>query len=113
MDDFIGRLIADACVDRAAATQAAELPQFQIQKAPAARLSALMLPVLSTDVVVLSAVSSACSRSPRRFGRRVSAAGLGMGPMQGIAPATTSFTRETAGDDAAGVLVGASPGRFV
>jgi hypothetical protein len=113
MDDYIGRLIADACVDRAAATQAAELPQFRIRKASTARPCAFIRSVFSADVVVLSAASSACSRSPRRFGSRVTAAGLGMGPMQGIVPATTSFTRETAGDDAAGALVGASPGRFV
>src|SRR5262249_48245240 len=73
MDDFIGRLIADACVDRAAATQAAELPQFRIRKAPTARPCALVRSVVGTDVVVLAAVSSACSRSPRRFGSRITA----------------------------------------
>src|SRR5262245_45893511 len=111
MDDFIGRLIADACVDRTAATQAVAVSQFRIGKAPTARPYAFVRHVFGTDAVVLSAVSSACSRSPRRFGSRIPAVGLGMGPSQ--RSATARLTRETAGDDAAGDIVGASPGRFI
>jgi hypothetical protein len=112
MDDFIGCLVADAGVDRAATEQAAGILQFLIEQAPTASTRARIIHHgFGVSATTPASVSSTRSSSPRSFGRHVMPAVLGMGGMQGIGPVTTSFTRETAGDHAVGRMVGAIPGR--
>jgi hypothetical protein len=111
MDDFIGCLVADAGVDRAASEQAAGVVQFLIEQAPTASTRGRIHHAFGVSAATPAAVSSTCSSSPRSFGRHVMPAVLGMGRMQGIGPVTTGFTRETAGDHAVGRMVGAIPGR--
>jgi len=110
MDDFIGRLVADAGVDRAAAEQAAGIPQFLTEQTPTATMRVRVRRDFAIDAAPPTPVSSTCSSSPRSFGRQNMPAALGMGRTQDIGPATTSFTRETAGDGAVGRMVGAVPG---
>jgi hypothetical protein len=111
MDGLIGRLIADAGVDRAAAAQAVGIRQFSVSKAPPANSPVLVLRLVGVEGTTPSAVSSTRSSSPHSCGRGLTVAELATSPLQGIAPATTSFAQQIAGDDAAGDMAGAIPGR--
>ena len=111
MDDLIGRLVADAGADRAAEGQAAGILQFLTEQALIAAMRARIHRSLGAAPTTVA--SSTCSSSPRSFGRQIMPAALGMGRTQDIGPATTSFTRETAGDRAVSHTAGAIPGRSV
>jgi hypothetical protein len=110
MDGLIGRLIADAGVDRAAAAQAVGIRQFPVEATPA-NSTVVVLRLVGVEGTTASAVSSTRSSSPRSCGRRLTVAELATHPLQGIAPATTSFAQQIAGDDAVGDIAGAIPGR--
>src|SRR5262245_23537122 len=111
MDDFIGRLVARVGVDRVAAAQADGILQFLTAHALPAPMHALVDRAFAIDAPPAAPVRSMRSSSPRSFGRHVIPAALGMGLTQDIGPAVAAFTRETAGDNAVGRMVGAVPGR--
>jgi hypothetical protein len=120
MDDRIGRLVASAGVDRAAADNAAGTPLFLRKHGPTATVRALIQHMLGTDAVRPSLGSTTSSSSPCVFsanGRRPGVANrmirLSLRPMQTAIRETISFASETAGEDAAARLVGAIPGRCV
>jgi hypothetical protein len=110
MDDFIGRLIADARVDHAAAAHAAAIPQFLINQPP--KPLSPVVGFVSDGNTTPASVGSTRSSSPRSCGGQKKAVGLRTSPMQGVAPSTTSLARQTAEHDAAGNMIGAVSGRY-
>jgi F420-0:gamma-glutamyl ligase len=102
MDDLIGRLVAHAGVDRTAAEKAAGvIVQFLSNEGSTEKVRALIRHMPGADAAMPA--SSSSLRSPR------------IGQSQAVTTETLTFSREKAGDDAVGKVVGALPslGRFV
>jgi hypothetical protein len=117
MDDLIGRLVANAGVDRTAAEKAVGIIlQFLLKEGPAEKVRALLQRVPGADVTLPE--PSSRLRSPGTLGAiglmhvggQLTAAGLSMGQIEAVIRETLRFARETAGDDAVGDIVGAIPG---
>jgi len=117
MDDLIGRLVARAGVDRAAAEKAVRIIlQFLLKEGPTDKVRALLrsMPGVAS---ALPATSSSL-RSPgvvgvislMEVGSQLMAVGLSMSQIQAVTSETLKFAREKAGDDAVGDIVGAIPG---
>jgi hypothetical protein len=117
MDDLIGRLVANAGVDRTAAEKAVGIIlQFLLKEGPTEKVRALLQRVPGANVALPE--SSSRLRSPgalgafglMQVGGQLTAAGLSMGQIEAVIRETLKFARETAGDDAVGDIVGAIPG---
>ena len=117
MDDLIGRLVARAGVDRAAAEKADRIIlQFLLKEGPTDKVRALLRSMPGVESA-LPATSSSL-RSPgvvgaislMEVGSQLMAVGLSMSQIQAVTSETLKFAREKAGDDAVGDIVGAIPG---
>jgi hypothetical protein len=105
MDDLIGRLVANAGVDRAAAEQAVGIIlQFLMKEGPTEKVRVLIESVPGADAAVLA--SPPGSSSLNRFGAIAGLTGVGsqmmatgpsVGQIQTVAPETLNFARENAG----------------
>ena len=90
MDDLIGRLVANAGVDRTSAEHTVGIIlQFLVKEGPTENVRALIESMPGADAAMLAS-------SPRQI--------------QTVARQTLSFTRDNAGEDAVGAIVGAVPG---
>ena len=121
MDDLIGRLVANAGVDRTAAQKAVGIiVQFLLEEGPPEKVRAPIQRVPGAGTAMaLDSSTSTSSSSPSMLGAignltgvgsQMTAAGVSVGRIRAVARETISFARETTGGDAVGEIVGAIPG---
>lgn len=116
MEELIGRLVANAGVEPAAAAKAVGIIlQFLVKEGPADKVQALIDKLPGAQAVIDNAPHD--SNSGGLFGGGVMAAGsrmmaegLSMAQVQAVARETIGYAREKAGEDAVGEVVGAIPG---
>jgi hypothetical protein len=119
MDDLIGRRVAPAGVDQAAAAKAVGIIlQFLSKEVPAEEAHTLRRHVPDVDAALPATCSSLYLRSPgmpgaismMEVGSQLVSAGLSTRQIQAVSSETLKFAREKAGDGAVGDIVGAIPG---
>jgi hypothetical protein len=117
MDELIDRLVASTGVDRDAAEKAVGIILDFLQKeGPADKVTALIGKLPGAAAVLQK--QQAADAGGGMFsmgglmgaGTKMMAAGLSMSQVQGVTRETIAYTREKAGDDAIGEIVGAIPG---
>lgn len=118
MDELIGRLIADIGIDRAAAEQAVGIIlDFLVKEGPPDKVQQLLTKLPGAEALAQKAASensgglmSGAMGGVMGAGMRMMSAGLSMGQVQSVTRAVIAYTREKAGEDAVGEIVGAIPG---
>jgi hypothetical protein len=115
MDELIGRLIANVGVDRLAAEKAIGIIlDFLHKEGPADKVQAL-IDRLPGAQAALQAQQDAgggmfSMGGIMGAGTKLMAAGLNMAQVQGVTREIIAYSREKAGEDAIGEIVGAIPG---
>jgi hypothetical protein len=115
MDELIGRLVANAGIDRATAEKAvAIIIAFLIKEGPSEQVRALT-ERLPGGEAFLSASGETDSGGfgiggIMGVGTKLMAAGLSMGQVQAVTQEVIAFSREKAGEDVVGEIVAAIPG---
>ena len=112
MDELVGRLVANVGVDRAVAEKAVGIIlAFLLKEGPSEKVRMLIdqMPGAETAVQAASGEDSGMG-GIMGVGTRLMAAGLSMGEMQGVTRELLSYSREKAGDDTVGEIVGSIPG---
>jgi hypothetical protein len=115
MDELVGRLVANVGVDRPVAEKAVGIIlDFLVKEGPADKVQPLIARLPGADALLQS---SAASDEGGMFtggimgaGTRMMAAGLTMSQVQAVTREVIAYTREKAGEDAVGEIVGAVPG---
>jgi hypothetical protein len=115
MDELIGRLVATAGVDRATAEKAvAIIMSFLIKEGPSEQVRALTerLPGGEAFLATHGGADSSGSGIGGIMGvaSKLMAAGLSMGQVQAVTQEIIAYSREKAGEDVVGEIVGAIPG---
>ncbi len=118
MDELIGRLIADIGIDRAAAERAVGIIlDFLVKEGPPDKIQQLLAKLPGAEALAQKAASensgglmSGAMGGVMGAGMRMMSAGLSMGQVQSVTRAVIAYTREKAGEDAVGEIVGAIPG---
>jgi hypothetical protein len=116
MDELIGRLVANAGVDRAAAAAAVGIIlQFLVKEGPQDKVQDLIARTPGAAEAIANAPQDSDSGGMfgggvMAAGTRMMAAGLSMGQVQAVTRETISYAREKIGEDAVGEIVGAIPG---
>src|SRR5262249_25365769 len=113
MDELLDRLVAHIGVDRAVAEKAVGIIfAFLLEEGASDKVQALISMLPGAD----SAVESAASEGGfgmggiMGVGTKLMAVGLGMDQMQGVTRELIAYSREKAGEDAVGEIVGSIPG---
>jgi hypothetical protein len=115
MDELVDRLVANVGIDRATAEKSVGIIlQFLVKEGPADKVQALLDQLPGAE----AAMQAAGDDSGGMFGMggimaagtRMMAAGLSMGQVQAVTREVIAYTREKAGEDAVGEIVGAIPG---
>jgi hypothetical protein len=118
MDELIARLVANVGVDRVAAEKAVGIIlDFLRKEGPADKVQALIDRLPGAEALI-QAQQGADAGGGGMFamggimgaGTKMMAAGLSMGQVQGVTREVIAYTREKAGEDAIGEIVGAIPG---
>ena len=116
MDELVGRIVANVGVDRPVAEKAVGIIlDFLVKEGPADKVQPLIDRLPGADALLQS---SAASDDAGAFGMggimgagsRMMAAGLTMNQVQAVTREVIAYTREKAGEDAIGDIVGAIPG---
>jgi hypothetical protein len=116
MDELVGRIVANVGVDRPIAEKAVGIIlDFLVKEGPPDKVQALVDRLPGADALLQS---SAASDDGGAFGMggimgagsRMMAAGLSMSQVQAVTREVIAYTREKAGEDAIGDIVGAIPG---
>ena len=117
MDELIGRLVADAGVDRAAAENAVGIIlDFLVKEGPADKVQPLLAKLPGADALMRKTAAGGDGAAGGAMGgvmgagMRMMAAGLTMGQVQDITRRVITFARDKAGEDAVGEIVAAIPG---
>jgi len=115
MDELIGRLVADVGLDRAAAEKAVGIIlDFLVKEGPADKVQPLLAKLPGAEALAQKAAAEdaggAAMAGVMGAGMRMMSAGLTMGQVQSVTRAVIAYTREQAGEDAVGEIVGAIPG---
>jgi hypothetical protein len=114
MDELIGRLVANVGVDRAAAEKAVGIIlNFLRKEGPAEKVQALIDRLPGAQALIQAQQDAGGGFGMGGImgaGTKMMAAGLSMGQVQGVTRETIAYTREKAGEDAIGEIVGAIPG---
>ena len=118
MDELIERVVANVGVDRSTAEKAIGIIlDFLRKEGPTEKVDALIAQMPGADALV-AAASEQASGGGGMFGmggimaaaNRLMAAGLSMGQVQKVTQEVVAYTREKAGEDSVGEIVGAIPG---
>ena len=117
MDELIARLVANVGVDREAAEKAVGvILDFLAKEGPPDKVQAL-IDKLPGGQAVLDAQKGADAGGGMfamgglmGAGTKMMAAGLSMSQVQGVTKEVIAYSREKAGEDAIGEIVGAIPG---
>ena len=117
MDELIARLVANVGVDREAAEKSVGIIlDFLVKEGPADKVQALIEKIPGAQALIeaqhadAGGVSMFAMGGLMGAGTKMMAAGLSMGQVQGVTKEVIAFTREKAGEDAIGEIVGAIPG---
>jgi hypothetical protein len=115
MDELVARLVAKVGVDRVAAEKAVGIILgFLRKEGPPDKVQALIDRLPGAQALLQSQqVDSGGGFGMGGImgaGTKMMAAGLSMGQVQGVTRETMAYTREKAGEDAIGEIVGAIPG---
>jgi hypothetical protein len=117
MEELISRLVANVGVDRAAAEKAIGIIlDFLRKEGPPDKVQALIDRLPGAEALMQA--QQAADAGGGMFamggimgaGTKMMAAGLSMGQVQGVTKEVIAYTREKAGEDAIGEIVGAIPG---
>jgi len=118
MDELIARLVANVGVDRDAAEKAVGIIfEFLLKEGPTDKVQALIdnLPGAQELMEAQGGIDASggggfAMGGLMGAGTKMMAAGLSMDQIQGVTREVIAFSRETAGDEAVGEVVGAIPG---
>ena len=116
MDELIGRLVANVGVDQGAAEKAVGIIlDFLRKEGPADKVQALIDRLPGAEALLQAQQADDGGGmfgmgGIMGAGTKMMAAGLSMGQVQGVTREVIAYTREKAGEDAIGEIVGAIPG---
>lgn len=115
MDELLGRLVAGVGIDRTtAATAVAIIITFLIKEGPAEQVRALIASVPGCDAFLAqhsdAGTTGLSMGGIMGAGTKLMAAGLSMGQVQAVTREVIAFSREKAGDEVVGEIVGSIPG---
>lgn len=116
MDELVGRLVANVGVTPTAAEQSIGIIlDFLKKEGPPDKVQALLDKLPGAEALLQAAEASGDGGGMfmsgiMGAGTRMMAAGLSMDQVQGVTRETIAYTREKAGEDLVGEIVGAIPG---
>ena len=117
MEELIARLVANVGVDRAAAEKSVGIIlDFLVKEGPPDKVQALIDRLPGAQALLQAQQTGDAGGGMFSMGglmgagTKMMAAGLSMGQVQGVTKETIAYSREKAGEDAIGEIVGAIPG---
>ena len=117
MDELIARLVANVGVERSAAGKAVGIIlDFLRKEGPADKVQALIDRLPGAEALMQAQQGADAGGGMFAMGgimgagTKMMAAGLSMGQVQGVTKEVIAYSREKAGEDAIGEIVGAIPG---
>jgi hypothetical protein len=113
MDELLDRLVANVGVDRAVAEKAVGIIlAFLLKEGPSDKVQALIDQMPGAETAIQGADSGAGTGMGgiMGVGTKLMAAGLSMSQMQAVTREIIAYSREKAGEDAVGEIVGSIPG---
>ena len=113
MDELIARLVANVGIDKATAEKSAGIIlDFLVKEGPSDKVQAVVdkLPGAQALIQAQQASDAGGMGGLMGAGTKLMAAGLSMGQVQSVTKEVIAFSREKAGEDAVGEIVGAIPG---
>jgi hypothetical protein len=117
MEELIARLVANVGVDRAAAEKSVGIIlDFLVKEGPPDKVQALIDRLPGAQALLQAQQAGDAGGGMFSMGglmgagTKMMAAGLSMGQVQGVTKETIAYSREKAGEDAIGEIVGAIPG---
>jgi len=112
MDELVGRLVANAGVDQAVAEKAVGIIlAFLLKEGPSDKVQGLIDQMPGAQAAVDAAAAEGGGMGGiMGVGTKLMAAGLGMGQMQAVTREIIAYSREKAGEDTVGEIVGSIPG---
>ena len=111
MDELLERLVANVGVDRAVAEKAVGIIlAFLLKEGPTDKVQALIAQMPGAEAAVQASGNGSGMGGIMGVGTKLMAAGLGMSQMQSVTREIIAYSREKAGEDAVGEIVGSIPG---
>jgi len=117
MDELIARLVANVGVDKAVAEKAVGIIlDFLVKEGPSDKVQAVVDKLTGAQALIQAQQASDAGGGMFGMGglmgagTKLMAAGLSMGQVQAVTKEVIAFSREKAGEDAVGEIVGAIPG---
>jgi len=117
MDELIARLVANVGVDRVAAEKAVGIIlEFLSKEGPPDKVQAVIDKLPGAQALIQAQQGGDAGGGMFAMGgimgagTKLMAAGLSMGQVQAVTKEVIAYTREKAGEDAIGEIVGAIPG---
>lgn len=111
MDELVGRLVANVGVDQTVAEKAVGIIlAFLLKEGPSDKVQALINQMPGAQAAVDASSGGIGMGGIMGVGTKLMAAGLSMGQMQGVTREILSYSREKAGEDTVGEIVGSIPG---
>jgi hypothetical protein len=115
MEELIGRLVANAGVDKAAAEKSVGIIlDFLRKEGPPDKVQALIDKLPGAEALIAQQADAGGGMFSMGgimgAGTKMMAAGLSMGQVQGVTKEVIAFAREKAGEDTVGEIVGSIPG---
>jgi hypothetical protein len=117
MDELIARLVANVGVDKAVAEKAVGIIlDFLVKEGPSDKVQAVVDKLPGAQALIQAQQASDSGGGMFGMGglmgagTKLMAAGLSMGQVQAVTKEVIAFSREKAGEDAVGEIVGAIPG---
>ena len=117
MEDLIARLVAKVGVDRATAEKSVGIIlDFLVKEGPADKIQPLIAKLPGAQALIDAQQASDAGGGMFSMGglmgagTKMMAAGLSMGQVQSVTKEVIAYSREKAGEDAVGEIVGAIPG---
>ena len=112
MDELVARLVANVGVDQTVAEKAVGIIlAFLLQAGPPDKVQALIDQMPGAEVAVQAAAGEGADMGGiMGVGTKLMAAGLSMSEMQQVTAEIIAYSREKAGEDTVGEIVGSIPG---
>ena len=117
MEELIARLVANVGVDKTAAEKSVGIIlDFLVKEGPPDKVQALIDKMPGAQALLQAQQANDAGGSGFSMGGLMGAgtkmmgAGLSMGQVQGVTKEVIAYSREKAGEDAVGEIVGAIPG---
>lgn len=116
MDELIARLVANVGVDKAVAEKAVGIIlDFLVKEGPPDKVQAVVDKLPGAQALIQAQEASDAGGmfamgGLMGAGTKLMAAGLSMGQVQAVTKEVIAYSREKAGEDAIGEIVGAIPG---